>query len=143
MRLGMIVGTLLSLVCFLGCGDGTPRKDGPSSPAAQKEPPKVEGNPSPNKELLPLEWGWPTAITSGVPAHLAPVTCDPTVKVPPVAEVWANLYANLVKDAATQALFKRLHGDVPVTIVTLDAKAAAERGDKPPPLPPTPAAVHL
>jgi len=147
MRRGMIVGTFLILVSLLGCSDSTPKKEAPDSPAAQKEPPKVVDTPSPNKELLPLEWGgprgWPTQITSGVPAYLAPVTYDPTVKILPVAEVWANLYAQLVKDPETQALFKRLHGDVPVTIVAMDAKAAAERGDKPPPVPPTPSAVHL
>src|SRR5262249_59717726 len=42
-------------------------------------------------------------------------------------EVWRDLFSGMAKDAKTRDLLRRLHGDLPVELVVLDAKQAEDQ----------------
>ena len=64
---------------------------------------------------------------SGWTFHLRHLKPDAPADADKTKEVWRDLFPGMAKDAKTQDLLRRLHADLPVELVVLDAKQAEDK----------------
>src|SRR5262245_49089627 len=64
---------------------------------------------------------------SGWTFHLRHLKPDAQADADKAREVWRDLFPGMAKDATTRDLLRRLHGDLPVELVVLDAKQAWDK----------------
>jgi hypothetical protein len=64
---------------------------------------------------------------SGWTFHLRHLKPDAQADADKAREVWRDLFPGMAKDAKTRDLLRRLHGDLPVELVVLDAKQAVDK----------------
>ena len=64
---------------------------------------------------------------SGWTFHLRPLKPDAPADADKAKAVWRDLLPGMAKDAKTRDLLRRLHADLPVELVVLDAKQAEDK----------------
>jgi hypothetical protein len=64
---------------------------------------------------------------SGWTYHFRPLKPDAPANADKAKEVWSDLFPGMAKDADTRDLLRRLHADLPVELVVLDAKQAEDQ----------------
>ena len=64
---------------------------------------------------------------SGWTFHLRHLKPDAPADADKAKEVWRDLFPGMAKDAKTRDLLRRLHADLPVELVVLDAKQADDK----------------
>jgi hypothetical protein len=82
----------------------------------------------------PLQWTQNARLDRGF--QLISVPQDPAGKIPPLEEVWRDLFPNMAKDAETSKLIAYLLGGAPHQFVVVDADEKAA-------LPTVPPAEHI